>query len=112
MGPAVNLWGSLLQGGVTIIVAVIAGRFAFRQSTRVQEIASEQTAQGKLTDDLQEEVKELRTDQKDSNKEIKELRFQVRTLTDYVYTCVALMRRHDIEPPPVPAAVRFPWEEH
>lgn len=102
--------GTLLQGAVAAVIAgvptLIGGWFAFRQATRVQRHAD----RAALTDDLQEEVRELRSVVGETRKEADQLRFRLRGAMEYLDLCMSTMRRNNIEPPPVPAIVRLPWE--
>jgi hypothetical protein len=103
--------GILLQGTVAASIAgvpaLIGGWFAFRQATRVQRHAD----RASLTDDLQEEVAELRKAVGEARRETDELRFRLRGAMEYLQLCMTVMRRNNVDPPPVPALVRFPWEE-
>lgn len=103
--------GTLLQGGIAAIIAgvptTIGGFFAFRQATRVARHAD----RAALTDDLQEEVAALRTAVSETRVEADQLRFRLRGAMEYLDLCMATMRRNNVEPPPVPAIVKFPWEE-
>lgn len=110
MGARVSVSGTLLQGAVAAAIAGVptltAGWFAFRQATRVQR-ATDRSA---LTDDLQEEVRELRTVVKETRHEADQLRIRLRGAMEYLDVCMATMRRNNVQPPPVPAVVRHPWE--
>lgn len=103
--------GTLLQAGVAAAIAgvptAVGGWFAFRQATRVQRHAD----RAALTDDLQEEVAALRAAVAETRREADQLRFRLRGAMEYLDLCMSHMRRNAIEPPPVPAIVRFPWEE-
>lgn len=79
------------------------------QATAAREQA-EVTAQGQLTDDQREEITRLTTDLRTARAEMDELRFKVRTIAEYAELCIKTMRRAGLEPPPVPVAVRHPWE--
>lgn len=102
--------GTLLQSAIAAVIAgvptVIGGMFAFRQATRVQRSHDQKG----LTDDLQEEVAALRTSVAEGRKEADQLRFRLRAAMDYLDLCMSTMRRSGVEPPPVPAIVRHPWE--
>ncbi|MUN41393.1 hypothetical protein [Actinomadura litoris] len=103
--------GTLAQGaiaaGIAGVPALVAGWFAFRQATRVQKHAD----RAALTDDLQEEVADLRKAVSEARKETDELRFRLRGAMDYLQLCMTVMRRNGVDPPPVPDLVKFPWEE-
>lgn len=106
-----SLSGTLLQGAVAAAIAgvptLVGGWFAFRQATRVQKHAD----RAALTDDLQEEVADLRKTVGEARKETDELRFRLRGAMEYLQLCMTVMRHNNVEPPPVPALVKFPWEE-
>lgn len=112
MGSAVSVSGTLLQGvmaaGIAAVPTLVAGWFAFRQATRVQK----GTDRAALTDDLQEEVGELRTEVRAARRETDELRVKLRGAMEYLELCMSSMRRQGLEPPPMPALVKFPWEEN
>lgn len=105
-----SLSGTLLQGGIAACIAgvptFVAGWFAFRQATRVQRHADRVA----LTDDLQEEVAALRSAVAEGRREADQLRFRLRGAMEYLDLCMSTMRRANVQPPPVPAIVRFPWE--
>lgn len=108
-----NEWIPLIVALVPAFAAVMAYRAATRAnqtSAEATRAAAESAARGKFTDDLQEELKELRSVMSAARREADELRVRTRVLTDYLYECMAHMRRHGVEPPPVPAMVRLPWE--
>lgn len=104
--------GALLQGVVAAVIAgvptAVGGWFAFRQATKVQRHADRLA----LTDDLQEEVAALRAVVNETRREADQLRFRLRGAMEYLDLCMTEMRRNGMEPPPVPAIVRFPWEEN
>lgn len=79
------------------------------QATATREQA-EVTAQGQLTDDQREEITRLSTDLRAARLEMDEVRYKLRVIIEYADLCVAMLRRHDIEPPEVPVAIRRPWE--
>lgn len=79
------------------------------QATATRE-AAEVTAQGQLTDDQREEITRLSADLRTARSEMDELRFKVRTITEYAELCIKKMRRAGLDPPPVPVAIRHPWE--
>lgn len=95
--------------GVSLLT-LLGVLFTARQNTVAARRTAETIDRGKLTDDLQEEVVRLRENTAAANAEVNDLRFKLRTLYEYADLCVAVLRRNNIEPPPVPAAVRHPWE--
>jgi hypothetical protein len=93
-----------------LIVPIVVAWFAYRSATRANKITSDGADRTKLTDDLQEEVSALRVVVGETRQEADALRFRMRALNDYLDLCIAKMRREGIEPPPVPAMARHPWE--
>jgi hypothetical protein len=92
------------------VVPIVVAAFAYRSATKANKITADTTDRGKLTDDLQEEVARLRENVASANTEADNLRFRLRTLSDYANLCVATLRANGIEPPPVPVGSRHPWE--
>lgn len=113
-----SLSAVLTQGALAAVIAgvptAVGGWFAFRQATRVQRHAD----RAAFTDDLQEEVAALRAEVAEGRKEVAAgrreadaLRYRLRGAMEYMDLCMSTMRRNGMNPPPVPAIVRFPWEE-
>lgn len=94
-----------------LVVPIVVAFFAYKSATRANRITAEFADRGKLTDDLQEEVARLRQNMADATAQADNLRFKLRLLSDFAEACVAKLRQNNLEPPPVPAAVRRPWEE-
>jgi hypothetical protein len=99
------------------VVPIVVATLAYRSATKANRITAEAnrttaetTDRGKLTDDLQEEVARLRENVASANAEADTLRFRLRTITEYADLCVSKLRAHGLEPPPVPAMTRYPWE--
>jgi tRNA C32,U32 (ribose-2'-O)-methylase TrmJ len=100
----------LVGQGALVLVSLLSGWFTYAQATKVARIAAEHTDRAALTDDLQEEVTALRVVVGETRTDADSLRLRLRLLMEYLDVCLALLRRHDIEPPPVPAMARRPWE--
>ena len=94
----------------TVVVPIVAALLAYKSATKANRITADTADRTKLTDDLQEEVTALRAVVGATREEADALRFRMRALNDYLDLCLAVMRREGIDPPPVPAMARHPWE--
>jgi cbb3-type cytochrome oxidase subunit 3 len=94
----------------TLTVPIVVAWFAYRSATKANKITSDSAARLKLTDDLQEEVTALRAVVGETRHDADQVRYRLRALNEYLELCLATMRREGIEPPPVPAMARHPWE--
>lgn len=102
--------GTAVTALVTIAVALttLAGvAFTALQSRR----GSKPDEFRAITTELRKDLDTTRADLQSTRTELKQARGDLRSAVDYIRDLLEHMRRHDLEPPPVSANARYPWED-
>jgi ribosomal protein S15P/S13E len=89
-----------LSGVAVAFLALLAAVFTAVQSRR-----------GSKPDEFRAITTELRKDLETTRTDLKLTRQRLDYAVDYIRDLLEYMRRHDLEPPPVSANARYPWED-
>lgn len=104
-------WPELAVQAAVGTVPIVVAALAYKSATKANKTTTDAQDRAAFTDDLQQEITELRTVVRETRQEADRLRSRLRAAVDYLDRCMAVMRQAGVEPPPVPALVRYPWED-